>query len=255
MPIKHFFLGFGYFSKGWRLFKSVPGIKVWIIIPFIIDLILISVLFSWGLPKTSVWSQKAVGMIISSESWIYNILYYPLKLLTVIGFMAIVLLGFYLLATIIAGPFYSIVVEKVHIHLGFKKEKPMGFNEWVRLNIRMLVISLVRALLFALFSMALFVLSFFPVINLVAAFCAFLIMAFDVADYSFEIAEMGLKERLGYFRDNIAAFSGMACFLGITLIIPGLILLIMPINVLGATQVHLDLEAANDTRSLTSANL
>ena len=119
----------------------------------------------------------------------------------------------------------------------------------------MLIISLIRAALFAVFSIALFALSFFPVINLVAAFCAFLIMAFDVVDYSFEIAEMGLKERLNYFRNHIAAFSGMAAFIGITLIIPGLILLIMPINVLGATQVHLGIEAANDTRSITSANL
>ncbi len=255
MPLKDFFLGFGYFRKGWRLFKTVPGIKVWIIIPFIIDLLLVSFLFSWGLPKTSIWSEKALTMMFDNASWFYRILYYPLKLITSLGFIVFVLLGLYLIATIIAGPFYSIVVEKVHMHLGYKKTRPLKTKEWIKLNIRMLVISLLRAALFGLFAVVLFALSFVPVVSLVAAFCAFLIMAFDVVDYSFEIAEMGLSERMDYFRNNIAAFSGMAAFIGMTMFVPGLILLIMPINVLGATQVHLDLEAKDDSRPYSPANM
>jgi CysZ protein len=140
----------------------------------------------------------------------------------------------FLLSTIIASPFNSILAEKTLAYKNSHLEKPINFSRWLKITLRQLSISLVRALIFAFIGLIIFVFSFVPLLNFLAAFAAFLIVAFDCIDYGMEVKLMGLKSRLAYFRQHFSVFSGMAMMLGLTLMVPGLTLILLPCAVVGA---------------------
>ena len=120
--------------------------------------------------------------------------------------------------------------------------KAMNIKDWVQITIKQVSVSLLRSILFAGVGIVIFIFSFIPFLNIVGAFIAFLIVAFDCFDYSMEVKLMKLKERLEYFRTHFTTFSGMALMLGLTLLVPGLTLLLLPCAVIGAADTMAQLE-------------
>ena len=78
---------------------------------------------------------------------------------------------------------------------------------------------------------------FVPVLNLLAVSAAMLLLAFDSMDYSFETLGWGLRQRLRYLRREWVQWSGMAAGLALTLLLPGLTLLVIPGAVVGAAML------------------
>lgn len=83
-------------------------------------------------------------------------------------------------------------------------------------------------------ALVLFVSAFLPGVNMIAAFFAFVVLAMDSSDYAFEARTMNFAQRLTYVRSNWPEYFGMASFLALTALIPGLILLVMPFAVIGS---------------------
>ena len=86
--------------------------------------------------------------------------------------------------------------------------------------------------------------------NFVTSFVSFILIAFDASDYVMETLEFSVKERFVFLRNNFAEYCGMGTSIGIFMLIPGLIVLMMPFMVIGASQVVAS-RKLNDTRSNT----
>jgi CysZ protein len=150
----------------------------------------------------------------------------PLTILFGLLLATIITYLLYLLHMIIAIPFYSLLADRTLRARGIPM--PKG------LSLRVLKASLLKSILFVIFGVVLFALSFAPGLNLVVIAAAMLILAADIMDYSFEAMGFDLAQRLDYLRRNFAQVAGMATALSITLIVPGLALLLTPGAVVGA---------------------
>jgi len=238
IQVKNFFSGLNILMLGYKTIMTVPGLKMWVLFPLIIDIILLFLGISWGSKNVSSLSEKAIGLIFEDNSgWLYTLLYYPLLLMFWVVFAVLLILVLYVCASVLAAPFNSIVAEKVLIHEGVMEERPFHLKSWTSLTIRMLIVSTLRAFVFAVIAVFLFILAFIPGLNIVSSFCGLLMIAFDGMDYSMEMLEYNLKKRFEFFNQNIDTFSGMASALGITLFIPGLTILVMPLSVAGAAKI------------------
>ena len=230
--------GMRFIFQGTKDIFSIPGLLAWTIIPFVIDVLILIFGFSWGKGQIPIWKDKVMGFIFSDQSgWSYTILSSVMGLLFWIAFIGILLYGTFLLATLVASPFNAIIAEKTLSHYGLLHNPPLNWRRWVTVSVRMFVISIVKTLIFAVIGIILLILSFIPLVNLLASFVAFLIIAFDCMDYSFEAKQMKLSQRFKYFKTHLPEFSGMATMLGLSLLIPGLTLLLLPSSVVGSSWV------------------
>lgn len=153
--------------------------------------------------------------------------------------LAAVLLLFvpiYCAYSILSGPFFSLLSEGV-----FKESSPYSPpKNSVRLIFRMFVLSLGKTLFFLPVGLLATILSFFPPFNLLGLALVFLILAFDAMDYAFEIQMLPLRSRLAFFRDHRLIFAGLGLSLFAISCVPGLLFLVFPAFVAGATQVFVD---------------
>jgi CysZ protein len=233
--LKELFQGTGFLLEGFLILKSHPGLWVFALIPFIIDLLVFGLGVFWGSSFLGAWVATALGWALSPAAGIwYQMLYYPL--LAVFWLVFLVLLGYlvFLLGAVVAAPFHSLLAERTLMKLGALQSRPFYFGEWIRGGLRMLMASLVKLVVFSLLGVFIFVASFIPGVNLLGSFMASLIVAFDSMDYSFEVKEWNFRRRVDFFRKEFPLFAGMGLSLGLTLLVPGLTLLVYPTAVVGA---------------------
>ncbi len=237
--IKNYSLGLKFIFSGFSSINSTKGLWKRILVPFVIDIFLLSYFLVLGVTNLPLWVASALGLIFTTPSgWLYSLLYYPLFLILGLGFSVITVFGVYLLASVIASPFYSVIVEKILMKNSVIAEQPFSFSRWVSVSVRMMGVSLLRAFIFALVGIPLFICSFIPGLNIASSFSAFLIMGFDSMDYSYELHELSLKQRIQHFKSHLVIYSGMATVIGLTMLLPGLTLLLMPFLVAGSAEIY-----------------
>lgn len=236
--IKSFFTGFGFVIEGRKLTKKVPGLWRWMMIPYLLTIVTLVLGAIWGTGIISGWVTSAMTAVFSDPTGlVYGLLYYILLIFSWMAFIVIYFFFLYIFLSIIASPFYSIIVEKALVHVGAMQDQKLNLSGILKKSIRMFWVSLLRGVILGIIGLILFLLSFIPLLNLVAAYLAFIILAVDSADYTFEAFEMGLNERFQFFREHFFVFAGMGGFVGLVLFVPGLILLVMPSAVVGAASI------------------
>ncbi len=230
--------GMAFVFQGIKAIFGIPGLLVWAVIPFVIDGLILIFGFSVGREKVSAWKTQALERIFSDSSgWAYALLSPLLGFFFWVVFVGLLLYATFLLSTVIAAPFNAIMAEKTLVHYGLLKSSSSYGSAWLTNSLRMFMVSMVRSFVFALIGIILFVFSFIPLVNVLAVFGLTLIMAFDSMDYSFEAQQMGLAQRFKYFRNHLPEFSGMATMLSLSLLVPGLTLLLLPAAVVGGSWV------------------
>ncbi|OFZ20374.1 MAG: hypothetical protein A2Z20_07855 [Bdellovibrionales bacterium RBG_16_40_8] len=233
--IKRFFLGFRFVFEGKRLLGEISGLKKWILLPFLIDIILLVVGVLLGSQYIHMVVAKATLMIFGGGGGWSAIVYYPLLVLMWLIFLILFFYFLWIVASIIAAPFYSIIAEKTLYHFGLVEGGPYSLTLTFKTSLKMMWISFVRGLILIMLGFFLFVSSFVPGLNILAGLAMFIILALDAMDYAFEAKQMNLRQRWQFFLSNLPEFFGMGAFIGLTAFVPGLILLIMPLAVVGAT--------------------
>ncbi len=244
--VKDLKLGFTFILRGIKLLFVIPGALKWAIVPFLINVILISTSLTYVLTSLDeIINPFILGLIGDPTGWMFAIL--SKIAIFFAGLLSVVLVFYigFLISTVIASPFNSMLAEKTLDYMNSSGVKPINFSNWVKITMRQLGVSLLRALVFAFIGIFIFIFSFVPLLNILGAFAAFLIVAFDCFDYSMEIKMMNLRKRLSYFRKNFTVFAGMALMLGLTLMVPGLTLLLLPCAVVGAADTMSKLEKRN----------
>jgi CysZ protein len=219
------FSGFG------LLFK--PGIKRFVLIPFIINFGLFSLAIKLLMDQLTIWIEKLLPGWLSWLEW----LIWPLF---AIAMLLIVFYSFTVIANLIAAPFNSLLSARIEAMLTGKKPEDINTDDFIKL-IGRTVKSEIQKILYAIkWVIPLLIITIIPVINLVAPFLWILFAAWF---FALQYNDYPLANR-GHFFDEVKTYSrknrmrslglGTAVFLLTS--IPGVNFFAMPVAVAGATK-------------------
>lgn len=193
---------------------AAAGVSIWLTTIYY-PLLMNSLVMSWLGGIQSTW----LALLIKPLIWIG-------------GFVVtlVILYAVYVMHAIVAQPFYSLLAEKTLKISGKTRANNTSLGA-------MLKASLIKGLIFLCVGVLLFVCSFIPGLNILAVGGALLLVAFDCLDYSLEAQDLRLRRRFAYARANKAQWFGIAAGLGLTLLLPGLTLLVIPGAVVGSALI------------------
>lgn len=225
--------GAGYLLYGFRLL-SAPGVKRYVLLPLLVNLILYSLLIALALQSFDGWLQALLGRLPTWLQWLHYVLW-PL-------FVAALLVGVYfsfsLLANWIGAPFNSLLAEAVSRHL--KGEPPPARTvPLIREVIQALGDEAVKWFYFALLAIPLLILFLVPVLNVVApflwlAFGAWL-SALEYCDYPLGNRGMRFVDQRRLLKSKRLSTLTFGAAVMMAGLIPVLNFLVMPAAVAGAT--------------------
>lgn len=235
--ISEFKEGLLFWWNGWKWLWGQKRLGWYAVIPFFLSAAFSIAAFFIIVHHIAGWSQALLQWLFNDPNFWSQALYYPLWFsLFLLTLVMTIYFGF-LIQGILASPFYSLLAERCLIQVDKLGDTPFRWKQWLRLSLRMLRVSTIKSIIFAILGILVFVFSFIPILNFVAILLALMIMAFDNMDYSFEALGFHFRQRMGYFRSHFAQLLGMAVGLGLTLIVPGLTFLILPGAVAGAARI------------------
>lgn len=235
MPAAPVLSGPQYLREGLKLVLS-PGLRLFVLLPLAVNLILFIALIGFAVRQFGGWVDTFMPIL---PSWL-GFLEYILWPLFVVLVLLMVFFTFTLLANIIAAPFNGFLAEKVEVVVrGEDHFPPFSWAELMAMVPRTLGRELRKLAYFLPRAIALLVLSFVPVVNLVAAPLWLLfgvwMMAVQYIDYPADNNKMSWPDMLAWLREK--RWQSLS-FGGITyaaLLVPGLNILMMPAAVAGAT--------------------
>lgn len=223
---------------GLKEILSRPKLILLCMAPLIVDLVLFAIGFTYGTPILHAALDNAMAWIFSSsDTFWFQMAYYPMLILFWLVFLVSLTTSVYLLASVIASPFNALIAENILVHRKLMSPIKMGFVKFIGFSLRMITIAALRAVILIFLSVLVFILSFLPGVNLLSSYFAAVIISFDAADYTLELKNYGLRQRFMTLRTLLPEYLGMGLVVILTLLIPGLVLLLMPVIVSGATIV------------------
>lgn len=229
-PVK----GAGYLFRGFSLLTE-PGIRPFILIPLMINICLFSAAIWLLVAQFEQWVGYWVGHLPSWLSFL-DWLLWPLFALLV---LALVYYGFSIVTNLIAAPFNGFLSEKVErMQRGYRLEDE-GWKGMLAMIPRALQRELAKMAYYLPRLFLLLIVSFIPVINLLAPFLWLLfgawMMAIQYCDYPMDnhkISFRNMKIMLAERRMTALGFGGLV---QLGMVIPILNLVVMPAAVIGAT--------------------
>ena len=232
--------GVHYFAEGWRLI-SRPGIKRYVVLPLLVNVLLMGSAFWWLFSKLGGWIPQMMEHVPDWLQWLSYLLW-PITVISV------VLVAGYLFSTItnlIAAPFCGLLAEQLEGQLtgkplpdsgmvGLVKDVPrIMAREW-----RKLAYYLPRALVLLL-------LYFVPVVGQTAApvlwflFSAWM-LAIQYCDYPLDNHKVSFADMRRALRQNKVHNLQFGALVSLFTLIPVLNLVILPVAVCGATAMWVD---------------
>ncbi len=246
--MKDFTLGLTAWLVGWKTILLKRQLMAVAMIPFMISFIAaVGMVAMISVYYPIVFNSQALLFATYMPKLVFDILYYPLMIAIGIVIVLGLLYFVYILHALIATPFYSLLAERTLQMHGKGVENFTSWRQWSRHLVTMLRISLVKGLVLVFLGVFLFIASFIPVVNILAIAVTLLLLAFDCIDYSLEARRMRLRERIRYVFQHKAQWAGMATGLALTLLLPGLTLLVIPGAVCGAALILKDTNESRDT--------
>lgn len=235
MPAAPVLSGPQYLREGLKLVLS-PGLRLFVLLPLAVNLILFALLIGFAVSEFSGWVDTFMPTL---PSWL-SFLQYILWPLFVVLVLLMVFFTFTLLANIIAAPFNGFLAEKVEVVVrGEDHFPPFSVAELTAMVPRTLSREMRKLAYFLPRAIALLILSFIPVVNLVAAPLWLLfgvwMMAVQYIDYPADNNKMSWQDMLAWLREKrwqSLSFGGITY---LALLVPGLNILMMPAAVAGAT--------------------
>ena len=230
-----------YFLAGFKLIAA-PGIRIWVIIPLLITLVLFVMLTLFALEEFKTLMAWLINFLpdwLSFITWLARIVFTALLAVCYV-------FTFTLVGHIVASPFYGLLSNAVYEKLCSKaNEPPLSFRsagtialQSFKRELQKLVYFIPRIIGVLLLCV---ILSFIPVVNLLAPALAFLWGAWSLAlqnlDYPADINTVDFAN----VRKRCAEKKGLSLSFGALVLlgssVPLLNLLVMPAAVAGATSL------------------
>lgn len=224
--------------KGLKEIFTDYKVFLFTLIPMLLGLTVVYFGFYYGWDSTSeiIKGQLAnyIGQWVAKDGFIFKIIFSFVNFVAKILFVIFaVYLGF-ILVQIISIPFYSLSCERILVKRNVFPSRDFNLGVWIRLTIRLFVISLFRMAIFLVFGLSIFLLSLIPGLQLLAIGYSAYVMALDCIDYTLEVYEMNLGRRFSIYFGNMKFFAGVGVTLLPSLFVPGVTLLLLPIAVVGS---------------------
>ena len=216
--------------------RSLRRLSLW---PFLIYIVVFLLGLYFSAPLTegvSVWAKTLMGESLSSGFW-GGLVSLSVKVMSWLFFVLALGYSVFLVANIIATPFYSLLAEKLLRDRGQLPDDAQSLRDFMGRNGRLLFHGLVKSIIFLVLGIILFLLSLIPAIGVVATFGFFLIIAFDCSDYSYEAMLWSFRQRVRFFISHWPAYFGVALIIGFIFMIPVMNVLLFPLAVVGATDL------------------
>lgn len=219
-------------ARGTRLLNQ-PGVRIYVIIPFLINLLLFGALVWYGyslFQPLVEWMMSFVPGFLDFLQWLIWLFFGTLAAVTVF-------FTFTPVVNIVAAPFNALMAEKIEIHLtGRAPSSDVSFAQMALDSIRSQLGKLLYIMLWAL---ALFLLSLIPVINLVApllwvVFGSWL-LSLEYFDYPMGNHDIVFDEEKRHLRERRGIALGFGGGVMVMTSIPIVNFVTMPIAVAGAT--------------------
>lgn len=212
--IKELGNGFSALVRGFIFLAGRPRLWIWAILPTVINLLLLGLmvgvcfhyygdLYSWlvahlGLTEIAspqgFWQHVLSGLIFAAGL--------VLKALIVLLTLVLLLLVTYALSFVVAGPFNDALSERVETALTGAEPPPFAFSKFVADLWRTIRVELVKAGILLAIPVALFVVSFIPVVG--GPLYLLLTFVFGAWDLGFSYADLPYGRRAAPFRTRWA---------------------------------------------------
>jgi CysZ protein len=224
-----------YLREGLKLILS-PGLRLFVLLPLGINLLLFIGLIYLAMHQFGMWVDAFMPELPSWLSFLDYILW-PLFVTLVV---LMVFFTFTMIANVIAAPFNGFLAEKVEVVLRGTDDFPaFSWGELVAMVPRTFGREMRKLGYFLPRAIGLFILSFIPVVNLVAAPLWLLfgvwMMAIQYIDYPADNHKLGWNEMLAWLRSKRWQSLSFGGIVYLVLLIPVVNLLMMPAAVAGAT--------------------
>lgn len=237
-------MGFKYLLKGFTLL-STPGVRLWVIIPLLLNLALFAALTVYALQQFESfmsWLLTYLPSWLAFIAWLFRVLF---ALLLAVAYAY----TFTLIGNLVASPFYGLLADAVYrrlskeydaVPLTFKTAKIIAWQSLKR-EVQKLGYFLPRLVGILLLCL---LLSFIPLVNFAVPPLAFLWGAWSLAlqylDYPADINTVNFKT----VRQRASGEKGLSLGFGSLVLlgsaVPLLNLLVMPAAVAGATSLWID---------------
>lgn len=232
MKITEFFAGVGYLLQGFSLITQ-RGIRPFVILPLMINIVVFSGGVWLGMNQLDNLMQKLLPSWLSWLEW----LLWPM--FAVLIFFAI-FYTFSILANLIAAPFNAILAERVEARLkGLPVAEFQGYRSIADLIGRTFKSELQKLFYMLKWLVLLLILTFIPVVNIIAPFAWILygawMLAIEYADYPMGNHNLFFKEELPVLRQYRSHSLGFGGALSLLTTIPFVNFIAMPVGVAGAT--------------------
>ena len=249
-PLANFSRGFFYPFRAGKFIKNHPALLRYIIIPFLINFVILSLAVYWGL---SFFNSIVVHYIPQGEAWYWVILSYFLWILAVLMTMILVFFGFTVTGAIIASPFNDILSEKTEeILTGIPDKEPFVFKVFLIDALQTVMDESKKIFIFVVLMLLLLPLNLIPGGTLPYSILSVLLTVFflvvEYTGYVFYRKHLTFPDQRRFiFSQKILMFGFGTGIMGV-LAIPFLQFLCIPLGVVGATQLWHDLSNSKESR-------
>jgi CysZ protein len=218
---------------GFKLILN-PGLRRFVIIPLLINIALFATAIYFFSQKIDSWVEQLLPSWLSFLEFIL----WPLFALTI---FLIVFYSFTLLANLIAAPFNSLLAARVEARLSGGAIEDVTADAFWKVLFRSIGAELTKILYLIKWFIPLLILTFIPVVNVVAPFAWFLFAAWSFAleytDYPLGNHGQLFPAVREYNRKNAMRALGFGSVVFLLTSIPVLNFLAMPVAVCGATRL------------------
>ena len=252
-PVANFSRGFLYPFRAGTFIKRHPVLIKYIIIPFLINVVLLSLAVYWGL---SFFNSIVVHYIPQGDAWYWVILSYFLWTAAILMTMVLVFFGFTVTGAIISSPFNDILSEKTEELLtGIINEEPFVFRVFLRDSLRTVLDESKKIIIFVVLMALLLPLNLVPGGTLPYSILSVLLTVFflvvEYTGYVFSRKHLAFRDQRRFIFSRKFLMLGFGTGVMGVLAVPFLQFFCIPLGVVGATQLWHDVSGPDMT---TTAN-
>lgn len=224
-----------YLREGLKLVLS-PGLRLFVMAPLTINVALFAALIYFAGHTFGLWVDSFMPTLPGWLSFL-NYILWPLFVILVV---LMVFFTFTMFANVIAAPFNGFLSEKVEVVLRGTDDFPaFSWAELIEMIPRTLSREMRKLGYFLPRAIGLFILSWIPVVNIIAAPLWLLfgvwMMAIQYIDYPADNHKMSWQDMLAWLRAKRWQSMSFGGIVYLVLLVPVLNLLMMPAAVAGAT--------------------
>ena len=233
--IKNFTTGMGFVVTGLGLAFN-KRIRAFVLVPLLINIVIFSVAIWLGMQWLDTLETMMVDRLPNWLDWLHWLLW-PLA---IVVWGVTVFYGFTVVANLIAAPFNALLSERVEQYLDGKPVAEFaGFQSIPGILMRTIWSELRKIMYQVKWLLLLIILTFIPVVNVIAPgawiWFGVWMLAIEYGDYPMGNHEYYFGQVKKTLKQHRTTAWGLGSGIMVLSLIPGFILLVMPVGVIAAT--------------------